>query len=119
MKPLYLWKFLPGPIPPWNVSSLVGQDGILFGGNGSTRPVPEHQNLIPRLVLELDFEIIPYHIPVQFLLPGTSIDNFYHEILLYLPNTGIIFLSKWKAMIHLRGEEELSLYVIFFTLRNL
>jgi hypothetical protein len=117
VKPLYLWKFLPGPIPSWNVSILVGQDGILFGGNGSTRPVPEHQNLIPRLVLELDFDFIPYSSSV--FTTWNKHWQFYYEILLYLPNTGIIFLSKWKAMIHLRGEEELSLYVIFFTLRNL
>jgi hypothetical protein len=97
VKPLYLWKFLPGPIPSWNVSSLVGQDGVLCSGNGSTRPVPEHQNLVPHLVLKTIWFLFwfwngilkSYPIPVKFLLPGTIIDDSYHETE-YLPITRII-----------------------------
>jgi hypothetical protein len=48
---IILVEILPGPIPSWNLSSLVGQDGVLCGANGSTRPVPERENLVPHLVL--------------------------------------------------------------------
>jgi hypothetical protein len=62
--------------------------------HGSARPVPEHQNLVPHLVLKTiwflfwfwNWILKSYPIPVQFLLPGTSIDDSYHETE-YLPNT--------------------------------